>query len=172
MKVAVILGTSRGDGNTRKLVDEFSVFSEAKVFDLADYDISFYDYEHHNKGDDFLALMRELVAFDHIVYATPLYWYCMSAQLKVFFDRISDLLTIEKDLGRKFKGKSASMLATGHNENYPDCFVKPIALTTEYLKMEFKGIGYASVQSDNDLMTLSKVAMQSYETITRGVFAY
>jgi len=106
MKVAVILGTSRGDGNTRKLVDEFSVFSDAKVFDLADYDISFYDYEHHNQGDDFLPLMRELVAFDHIVYATPLYWYSMSAQLKVFFDRISDLLTIDKDLGRQLKGKS------------------------------------------------------------------
>lgn len=172
MKVAVILGTSRGDGNTRKLVDEFSVFSDAKVFDLADYDISFYDYEHHNQGDDFLPLMRELVAFDHIVYATPLYWYSMSAQLKVFFDRISDLLTIDKDLGRQLKGKSASMLATGHNKDFPECFVQPIALTTEYLKMEFKGIGYASVQSDNDLMALSKVAMQSYETITRGEFAH
>lgn len=30
MKVAVILGTSRSDGNTRKLVNEFAVFSHAK----------------------------------------------------------------------------------------------------------------------------------------------
>lgn len=142
------------------------------MFDLNDYDISFYDYAHENRQDDFLPLIHELTNFDHIVYATPLYWYCMSAQLKVFFDRLSVLLGIEKDLGRQLKGKSVSMLATGYDAQYPECFVQPIELTTQYLKMEFKGCGYASIQSNKDLINMSKVAMQAYDTISRGFLSF
>ncbi|MCP4458779.1 MAG: NAD(P)H-dependent oxidoreductase [Cytophagales bacterium] len=37
--------------------------------------------------------------------ATPVYWYSMSGIMKVFLDRIYDVLTIEKELGRKLHGK-------------------------------------------------------------------
>ena len=44
MKIAVILGSSRSDGNTRQLADEFTSQANAVFFNLADYDISAYDY--------------------------------------------------------------------------------------------------------------------------------
>ncbi|GHY53033.1 Putative NAD(P)H-dependent FMN-containing oxidoreductase YwqN [Vibrio cholerae] len=100
MKIAVVLGTSKSDGNTRKLVEVFQASTDTTLFDLSDYAISFYDYEHMNRNDDFIHLINKLVEFDHLVFASPVYWYSMSAQLKVFFDRLSDLLTIEKELGR------------------------------------------------------------------------
>ncbi len=103
MNIAVILGTSKSDGNTRNLVESFVDLSGAKLFDLSEFDISFYDYEHENRNDDFLPIVHELVGFDHIVFASPVYWYSMSAQLKVFFDRLSDLITIEKGLGRIYR---------------------------------------------------------------------
>ncbi|TON87079.1 FMN reductase, partial [Vibrio parahaemolyticus] len=37
MKIAVILGTSKSDGNTRKLVESFVEQSGAKLFDLSDF---------------------------------------------------------------------------------------------------------------------------------------
>tara|TARA_B110000881_G_C18405476_1_gene428159 strand:- start:208 stop:669 length:462 start_codon:yes stop_codon:yes gene_type:complete len=145
MKVAVILGTSKSDGNTRQFVDSFVEKSGARIFDLALHNISFFDYAHTNKTDDFLPLMHELVSYDHIVFATPVYWYSMSAQLKIFFDRFSDLLTIEKDLGRKLKGKSISVLATGYDLVCPECFIQPFEMTANYLELSFKGCDYVSI---------------------------
>lgn len=167
MKVAIVLGTSRHDGNTRRLVNELSALNNAKIFDLTQYNISFYDYEHNNRCDDFVSLIGQLTNYDHIVFATPLYWYCMSAQLKVFFDRLSDLLTIEKDLGRQLKGKSSSMLATGHDAQYPDCFVEPIEMTMKYLNVSFKGCCYLSTKSDRRLNTQT-MAQQAAQLIKRS----
>lgn len=158
MKIAVILGTSGEQGNTYQLVREFAKRADAVVFDLSQYEISYYDYQHRNKGDDFLPLVRELIHFDHIVFATPLYWYSMSAQMKVFFDRLSDLLTIEKTLGRQLKGKSVSMLSTGNNLDFPTCFSEPISLTVRYMKMTFKGHHYVSVQCADDCLKFADIA--------------
>ena len=82
MNVAVVLGTSKSDGNTRTLVDAFIAKSDADIFDLSLFKISFYDYLHKNNADDFLPLIHKLVTYDHLVFATPIYWYSMSAQLK------------------------------------------------------------------------------------------
>ena len=40
-------------------------------------------------GDDFLSIINQLIKFDHIVFDSAVYWYSMSAQLKVFFDKLS-----------------------------------------------------------------------------------
>ena len=166
MNIAVVLGTSKSDGNTRILVDEFIAKSDADIFDLSLFKISFFDYLHRNDTDDFLPLIRKLVAYDHIVFATPIYWYSMSAQLKVFFDRLSDLLTIEKGLGRKLKGKSISVLSTGFQLEYPDCFIRPFELTANYMDLTFKGCEYVSIQSEIDSMSITKAAERAVKCVT------
>ena len=165
MNIAVILGTSKSDGNTRKLVESFVEQSDAQLFDLSEFNISFYDYEHENSSDDFLPIIHELISFDHLVFATPVYWYSMSAQLKVFFERLSDLLTIEKDLGRKLKGKSISVLSTGYNIELSTCFIQPFELTANYMQLEFKGCEYLAIQEESDLGKIYKSAAQAIENI-------
>ncbi|MFW1086153.1 flavodoxin family protein [Vibrio parahaemolyticus] len=166
MNIAVILGTSKSDGNTRKLADSFVDQSGAKLFDLSNFNVSFYDYSHENKNDDFLPIIHELLSFDHLVFASPVYWYSMSAQLKVFFDRLSDLLTIEKELGRRLKGKSISVLSTGYNLELPDCFVQPFELTAKYMQLEFKGYEYLAIQTESDLSKVTVSAAQAIENFT------
>ncbi|EHH2514697.1 flavodoxin family protein [Vibrio parahaemolyticus] len=166
MNIAVILGTSKSDGNTRKLADSFVEQSGAKLFDLTNFNVSFYDYSHENKNDDFLPIIHELLSFDHLVFASPVYWYSMSAQLKVFFDRLSDLLTIEKELGRRLKGKSISVLSTGYNLELPDCFVQPFELTAKYMQLEFKGCEYLAIQTESDLGKVTVSAAQAIENVT------
>ena len=68
MEIAIILGTSRADGNTRKVVDSFIDKSGATLFDLEKYDLSFFDYGHKNINDDFLPLINELICFDPVSY--------------------------------------------------------------------------------------------------------
>ncbi len=166
MGIAVVLGTSNSDGNTRLLVDSFVAESEAKLFDLSDYELSFFDYEHKNRGDDFLPLITELAQFDHIVYASPVYWYSMSAQLKVFFDRLSDLLSIEKELGRELKGKLCSVISTGFDKELPACFVDPFEMTASYMCMEFKGFTYLSVQNETDLGKIKESVLRAIQKVT------
>jgi len=156
MKIAVILGSSRSDGNTRQLADEFTSQANAVFFNLADYDISAYDYRHDNRSDDFLPLISKLIEFDHLVFSSPVYWYSMSAQLKTFFDRLSDLLTIEKELGRALKGKSFSVLSTGFNNELPPCFIQPFELTADYMHLMYKGCDYVSIQSESDFKKIKK----------------
>ena len=146
MKTAIILGTSRQDGNTTKLVNLYQEKVKADLFNLNDYVVSPFDYNHLNKDDDFLPLIKELLCYESLIIASPIYWYSMSAQMKVFFDRLSDLLSIEKDLGRKLRGKDFSVLATGVDKIPPDCFEKAFELSAKYLGMIYKNMFYCSCE--------------------------
>ena len=111
----------------------------ANYQDLADLDISYYDYDHANQEDDFLPLAIKMTQASHIILATPVYWYTVSAQLKTFIDRWSDLLTIRKDLGRKLKGKKLILVSCGSWEEPGEGFELPVKQTAEYMHMTFAG---------------------------------
>ena len=68
--------------------------------------------------------------------------------MKVFFDRLSDLLTIEKELGRELRGKSCSVLATGVDKNPPECFEQPFKLSAHYLGVSYKKMLYCQCEDD------------------------
>ena len=54
----------------------------------------------------FLPTIKELNSkYDTWIFVTPVYWYSMSGQMKIFLDRITDLLKWHKDEGRKIRGK-------------------------------------------------------------------
>ena len=73
----------------------------------------------------------------------------MSAQLKMFFDRLSDLITIRKDLGRLLRGKSVAVVASGTDETMPDGFEVPFHRTCEYLGMTYVGAFYLPYGKDD-----------------------
>ena len=83
-----------------------------------------------------------MLEFDMILYASPVYWYAMSAQMKTFFDRLSDLVTIRKDLGRRLKNKLTGTLSTGAQQTCPSCFSAPFELTAKYFDMHYLGNYY------------------------------
>ncbi|MES2070111.1 MAG: NAD(P)H-dependent oxidoreductase [Pseudomonadota bacterium] len=148
MSTAIILGTARNGGNTHQLARHIAGSASATLFDLADYIICPYDYQHHNSGDDFLPLMREILGFDNIVLASPIYWYAPSSAMKVFLDRWSDLVTIEKELGRRLRQKSGAVIATGANAALTPCFEEIFQLTYHYLGMHYKGILYCACEQE------------------------
>lgn len=138
MKAVIILGSSRTDGETRKVVDELNKDSDWDLVDLNDFEISYYDYEHANRSDDFIDLMKRIIdEYDVLIFATPVYWYSMSGIMKVFFDRITDLITIEKETGRKLRGKSMAVLSSSNGNNLEDHFWLPFKKSAEYLGMHY-----------------------------------
>ena len=139
----VILGSSRSDGDTFHLVQQAFAGAETEVIDLSTLDISVYDYTHANQGDDFLPLIERLIERPAWVLATPVYWYAMSAQMKIFFDRTRDLVTVRKDLGRRLAGKKVFVLSTGSSSTLPEGFEVPFRETCEYFDMRWGGLFYA-----------------------------
>ena len=143
-KSLIIFGSSRSDGDTMMAVKEQlgEDLGGAELIDLKEKNISYFDYEHKNEGDDFLNIAEKMVEADKIIFATPVYWYCMSGVLKTFFDRFTDLVSIRKDLGRALKGKIVYVIACGAEQNAPDGFEKPFISSCKYLDMEYKECFY------------------------------
>ncbi len=140
MSKTVIVSGSAREGDTKELVKELSHVSGWDVIDLNDYIISYYDYEHNNRHDDYLPLMQAIIdQYDTIVFATPVYWYAMSGILKVFFDRFSDLLTIEKSMGRRLRGKNMAAISCSVGNNLGEQFWLPFIETAKYLGMNYTG---------------------------------
>lgn len=139
MRTVIIVGSSRKNGNTYKSIEDEIKLSNADVIDLNDYEISYYDYEYKNKKDQFLPLIKKLISnYDTFVFATPVYWYTMSGIMKVFFDRLSDLLDIEKETGRKLRGKNMKVISNT-NEALDYDFYLPFRKSADYLGMNYIG---------------------------------
>jgi multimeric flavodoxin WrbA len=139
-KVVVIIGSSRNDGDTKRLVDELHNFLDFDSIDLNDYSFSYYDYTHENANDDYLLLMRKLIAnYDTFLFATPVYWYAMSGIMKVFFDRFNDLLDNERELGRQLRAKKMAAITCSIGDNLGDLFWLPFIETANYLGMNYIG---------------------------------
>ena len=139
-KAVIILGSSRKNGNTTKIVDEVSKEHGIEVINLSDFNISYYDYESKNKEDDFLPLIRRILEeYDTLIFATPIYLYNMSGIMKMFFDRFSDLIRIEKETGRKLRGKKIGVISNSHDNEIEESFYIPFKKTADYLGMEYLG---------------------------------
>ena len=84
-----------------------------------------------------------------IVFATPVYWYAMSAPLKIFFDRLTDMTENLKALGKSLAGKPVWIIATGTEEILPEGFEVPFARTAEYFGMIYRGCAYLHTGMNN-----------------------
>ncbi len=140
MPSVILQGSSRSDGNTRQIVDVLAPLLGADIINLKDLEIHHYDYKHRHQNDEFLPLIRRLVQdYDTFIFATPVYWYSMSGIMKVFFDRLSDCLQIEKDTGRKLRGKRMAAVCCGSEPMPTTAFFTPFQLSADYLGMTYLG---------------------------------
>lgn len=155
-KTLIIMGSARSHGNTRKIVHQIIEQTNADFIDLNDYQFSAFDYEHRNQSDDFMKIATQMVQYTHIVFATPVYWYAMSAQLKTFFDRMSDLLKINKSLGRQLRNnkKLFSIACSSDSETF-EGFTMPFKNTAEYLGMEYGGHLHSWIDEENDAIPMT-----------------
>ena len=138
MKTIVISGSARAESNTRKAIAALCPFPDYELIDLLEYKIEHYHYASAKADqDDFYAIATKMRMADHIVFATPVYWYSMSGRLKVFFDRLTDLLYAHKEIGKALHGKKTYLIACGTDPALPPGFDVPFRMTSEYFGMIF-----------------------------------
>ena len=148
-KTVIIQGSSRSDGDTSKIVNYLVSNNPIDVIDLCTKNIGHYDYNYKNQDDDFIELANDVInKYDTIIFATPVYWYSMSGILKVFFDRISDLLRIHQDTGRQLRGKNMAMISTSNHDDLIAGFSMPFVESANYLGMNYLGDIHTYVEND------------------------
>lgn len=141
-----LFASSRRNGNTGQLMDRIGQELEIEVIDLAAGNMSCYDYEHRHRADDFEPLMKRVLEFEQIIFASPVYWYAVSPPMKIFLDRISDFLDLPDLLeqGRRLRAKTAYVVCTSIYDEVPASFIGAFRDTFDYLGMHFGGYAHAN----------------------------
>jgi len=140
--ILILFGSARADGVTMEAVHKVFPNRQLQLADLSTLDISPYDYQHRNDDDDFLAVVRRMVAARAVLFATPVYWYTMSSPMKTFFDRFTDLLDLHPELLDELRGTLCYLLVSGAEQAMPEGFEIPFRRSCEYLGMDYRQAYY------------------------------
>jgi len=161
-----ILGSARSNGNTAALLARLLDGRRCDVFDLLAVRVAPFDYSQQYLPDDFLDIVHRIIAAPVTVFATPVYWYTMSASMKGFVDRLSDLLMSQKELGRQLRGKRFALLSSSE-EPEPD-LVSVFRRTCEYLGVEYLGCAHAKADgpfADPELVARLRELLPPHESL-------
>ena len=163
----IILGSSRSAGNTGKAANYVSKLLDLEMIDLNKRKIGHFDYEFRNRDDDFLPVIKEALNYPTIIFATPVYWYSMSGKMKAFFDRFTDLLRVEKEMGRALRGKNMAMISCGSDPNLPEGFTMPFSETAGYLGMNYVGDVHVWAEGEE----IPKAAIDNLEAFVKKLIS-
>lgn len=139
MTKIIILGSAKGScSNTKKVLTEIFGQDIPNIFNLSEMNINPYNYENRNQNDDFIPLIEKVIKHDMLILATPVHWYSVSTIMKIFIDRISDLLDLRKDLGKELRNRKLFVIASFSN-SIPKGFEDNFQQICDYLGMEYLG---------------------------------
>jgi len=126
-KIVILLGSPRKNGNSERLAKSFATGSESqgahvRFFRLHNMNIKgcsdcrqcWSNGKHCIVADDMSQLYESIDNADVIVFATPLYWYSWSAQIKAVWDRM--LPYVSDKAKTTVKGKQGVLLVTAGDE--------------------------------------------------------
>src|SRR5688572_16593269 len=141
-KTVVIFGNSSKPDQSRSLADEVAREFGFKVLDLADYDIN------QEINDPLIEVIENIIHADTIIFATPVYCYSMSARMKLFLDRLTDLVRIDEELKAMLRGKRGLLLSTGNEAAAPRYLEETFSLLLASLGIEYSGMLYRPRDTD------------------------
>jgi len=170
LSTIALFSSSRRHGNTGQLMDRIASELGIEVVDLAALRMSAYDYGHRNRDDDFEPLMQRVLAFDRIIFASPVYWYAVSPPMKIFLDRISDFLDLPELLsdGRRLRSKTCYVVCTSIYDDVPRAFLGAFLDTFEFLGMRYGGVAHVNCSNGYDPAKHDASAME-FARLVRGV---
>lgn len=148
--IAVITGSPRRNGNSDKMVEAFIAAAEAKGHQVKRFDAAFMKVRGcmacnkcYSAGkacvfdDDFNGIAGDIVSADAVVFAMPVYWYTMPAQIKAVIDKLYSLVVG----GQPIQGKKCALIGCceEHDATVLDGIRIPYERTIALLKWENVG---------------------------------
>jgi len=138
--IIVLHASSRTLGNTATIANYLSDKLSATSIDLSAHKMAPFSYDNdYSPTDEFMGIIEQTIAADQWVLVTPIYWYTMSAQMKTFLDRFSDLLRYHQGLLPALTGKHLWTVAVGSDHEAVPHFFEPFRLSADYLAMYYGG---------------------------------
>ncbi|ATH60949.1 MULTISPECIES: flavodoxin family protein [Staphylococcus] len=179
--ITVLFGGSRPEGNTAQLTKMALKGHDYEWFDLTQYRLNpVRDVRHDGSvitvyEDDYKKIIDKVLASDTVIFASPVYWYSLSASLKAFIDHWSETLMDPdyRDFKTKMSEKDFRLIIVGGD--FPKVKAKPCITQMKY-SLEFLGgtlsgyiIGTAEKPGDikKDSYALDR-AQEWQETLSRN----
>ena len=158
-KAVIISGSPKERGNTAMLVKWFTEGLRAKDCGVEIVEAAF--LKHRAPGciscrlcqkrerygcvipDEVSAALDTMAVADIIVFATPLYFFGMSAQSKMVMDRMFSLYKWDNrvdTMKTPLKGRTLALLASAYEGEGLKCLEKPFKITADYTGMKFASL--------------------------------
>ena len=150
MKIVVITGSPRKNGNTFAMVEAFIAAARAKGHEVVRFDAAMMNIggcracmtcyktgKACSFDDDFNKIAPAILEADAVVYAMPVYWYSIPAQIKGVIDRIFSLVVGGKDIA----GKKCGLITCceEHDATVMDGVRIPVERSAALLKWDMVG---------------------------------
>ncbi|PKV63415.1 flavodoxin family protein [Pontibacter ramchanderi] len=124
MKALILLGTLKKEGlsNTEVLSDflmgHFKKHDiDCSIVKLVDHNIPAGTYSDMGPGDDWPKILKQLLAADIIVFATPIWWNNQSSEIQRVIERLDELHDkILEGKKSKLEGKVGGIVITGDSD--------------------------------------------------------
>lgn len=177
-KVLVLLGSPRKKGNSAILADQITKGAKsekAKVEtiylqgkNIAPCKACFACQKKSSRGcsiqDDMQEIYLKLIESDAWVIASPVYWFTMSAQTKIFMDRCFALPAYYKD---PFRGKRIAIAMTyGDEDPFTSGCVNALRTFQDaygYTESPIVGMVYGSAMAVGQIRSNEKVMQEAFD---------
>lgn len=175
-KILIIKGSPRLKGNSSTLADQAVEAACAKGALVDSYDLqkmtiepcNACDYcqkvEEYkcNTEDDMQILYPKLIDCDALIIASPIYWFTMSAQTKLFLDR---MYCLQSSNGLKFRDKKIGIILTyGDDDPYMSGGMNAINTYRDafrYMQCEIVDIVHGTVSDVGDAQKNPRLIAQA-----------
>lgn len=150
MKITVITGSPRKKGNTFAMVDSFIKAAESKGHEVVRFDAAmmniggchacmtcFKTGKACSFDDEFNIMAPHILDADAVVFAMPVYWYSIPAQIKGVIDRLFSFYVA----GKPIQGKKMGLICCceEHDPSVMDGVKIPMERTAALLKWDVVG---------------------------------
>lgn len=163
MKIVVVTGSPRKHGNTFAMTDAFIQSAQNKGHEVVRFDAAmmkiggchacmtcYKSCKACTFDDDFNLIAPHILDADAVVYAMPVYWYSIPAQIKGVIDRVFSLVVGGKDIA----GKKCAVITCceEHDASVMDGVTMPLKRSFDLLKWEYVGaVCVPSVFNEGDI---------------------
>jgi len=169
-KILIINGSPKKNGNTSILISAFTKGAKSKGASVEVINAAFLKNKMNGcnscRGcqetkefacvidDDASKVIQKMIKADVIVFATPLYFYGASAQLKAIMDRMFSLYHWDNEtdeMDTVLKGKTMALIGSAYEDIGLKELEAPFKLTADYTGIKFRSLLVPNAGESGDL---------------------
>ena len=152
MKVLLINGSPHKEGSSNILAEQFRAGAEK-----AGHEVSVFDAAHAKIAP---CIKQMILSSDMVVLATPLYFFNMSAQMKLAVDRLYAFLG---EMSRRVKQMALIVAANNPNPRIMDCVVTNYLSIVNFLGVKNAGMILGTGCGTPEITRQTKYPQMAYE---------